>query len=64
MSLYTTIGFIWVVFTSAVGSIAVFYAIFKTAVAVKRQLLRGQVEENLDIKRAVEAKYLERMVGQ
>lgn len=62
MTIFHTIGMIWILFTSALGSCFVFYAVYKTAVDVKRWLLRGQLEENLDIQRSVEAKFLERMV--
>ena len=59
MNIFEVIGLFWVVLTSAAATISFFAFAFRGARQASAQMLRGEIENNLDIKRAVEARYFE-----
>jgi len=60
VSIFETIGLAFVIFTSAFGTIQLGLAIYDSMVQAKRHRLRGSVEENLDLERAMEKRFFER----
>lgn len=52
MTIYEAIGMAWVVFTSALATVALGYFCWKGVSSAWRQRERGQTEEILDIRRA------------
>ena len=59
MSIFEVIGFLWVVLTSAVATIAFCVFAFRGVRQASAQMIRGEIENKLDIKRAVETRYFE-----
>jgi hypothetical protein len=62
MNIWGTTGVIWVLFTSAFGTITFFRFALKGLNDDRRQADRGRAEEHLDIVRATEEKFLSGMV--
>lgn len=61
MSIFAVIGFAWIVFTSTIATVAFFYFAWCGLRRAARQSLRGDVEENLDLHRMAESRFLERL---
>lgn len=61
MNFYETIGFFWVVFSAGTGTTLFFYCAFLGIRRLVRQAVRGEIEDNLDLRRASELKFLERI---
>ena len=59
MSIFEVIGMFWVVLTSVASTIAFFAFAWRGIRQASAHILRGEIENNLDIKRAVEARYFE-----
>lgn len=49
MSIAATVGSIWIVFTSALGSVAVVWAAYQHFRRLYQQSVRGAVEESRDV---------------
>ena len=59
MSIYETIGYIWVIFSAMFGTIVFFICAYKCLRLWERQQERGAIEEQLDIRRQAEQRFLE-----
>lgn len=60
MTIFGTIGLLWIVFTSALGSATVGYFMWRGVADAWRQRKRGAVEEKLDMRRQSESRFATR----
>jgi hypothetical protein len=61
MTIYESIGVLWVVLTCSFGTLVFFYFAVTGMRKFKEQRERGAIEENLDIRRQLEVRFLERI---
>lgn len=64
MTVFETIGLAWTVLTSSFATFAFFYFAIKAIREALRQQVRGQVEEQLDSRRALNMRYEVEKAGQ
>ena len=58
MTILESIGLIYVIFTSALGTAVLGYFLWVGASLVRRQRVRGEAQEMIDVYKAVEEDYL------
>lgn len=58
MNVYEVIGRVWVVFSTALCTVGLLYFAYLALDQTKRRIVRGEVEEQLDLKRAVETRFM------
>lgn len=64
MDFYQTLGWFLIAFTSLIGFAVLIYLVYRGATQARHELTRGKFENDLDIKKAIETRYVERMLAQ